>query len=159
MLFSMLVSPLPPSLLDTYSLSTLSLGCNALCMVISFLVLWSISLSFSLVHFKNGPEYLPRGQSRYLSFWQSYYDRVLSRVIFWFFWDTLFKIFLSFPLVWCCQLPLSPSIPRFPFLRLLLLKVFHTGVSWWSFTVVWITASFLRSPGLFSVFWPISTML
>ena len=34
----MLASPLPPSFLDTYSLSTSSLGCNALCMVISFLV-------------------------------------------------------------------------------------------------------------------------
>ena len=29
-------------------------------MVISFLVIWSICLSSSLVHFKNGPEYLKR---------------------------------------------------------------------------------------------------
>ena len=29
-----------------------------ICIVISFLVLWSICLSSSLVHFKNGPEYL-----------------------------------------------------------------------------------------------------
>ena len=56
----MLVSPLPPSFLDTYYLSTSSLGCNALCMVISFLVLSSICLS-SRVHFKKGPEYLTRG--------------------------------------------------------------------------------------------------
>ena len=47
----MLASLLPPSFLDTYSLSTLSLGCNAFCMVISILVLWSICLSSSLVHF------------------------------------------------------------------------------------------------------------
>ena len=33
-----------------------------------------------------------------------------------------------------------------------LLRVFHTSVSWWSFSGVWITASFLRFPGLFSVF-------
>ena len=33
---SMLASPLPHSFLDTYSLSTSSLGCNALCMVISY---------------------------------------------------------------------------------------------------------------------------
>ena len=39
MLSSMLASRLPPSFLDTYSLSTSSLGCNALCMVIIFLVL------------------------------------------------------------------------------------------------------------------------
>ena len=56
----MLTSPLPPSFLDTYSLSMSSLGCNALCMGISFLVLWSICLSSSLVHFKKGPEYLTR---------------------------------------------------------------------------------------------------
>ena len=44
----------------TYSLSTSSQGCKALCMVISFLVLWSICMSSSLVHFKNGLEYLTR---------------------------------------------------------------------------------------------------
>ena len=44
---SMQASPLRPSLLDTYILSTSSLGCNSLCMVISFLVLWSICLSSS----------------------------------------------------------------------------------------------------------------
>ena len=36
---------------------------------------------------------------------------------------------------------------------------FHTTFSWWAFTGVFVTASLLRSPGLFSVFWPISTML
>ena len=36
-LSSVLTSPLPPSFLDTYSLSTLSLRFNALCMVIIFL--------------------------------------------------------------------------------------------------------------------------
>ena len=37
--------------------------CNALCMDISF-VLWSTCLSSSLVHFKNGPEYLMRGTAQ-----------------------------------------------------------------------------------------------
>ena len=50
----MLASPLPPPFLETYSLSTSSLGCNALCIVISFLALWSICLSSYLVHFKKG---------------------------------------------------------------------------------------------------------
>ena len=59
-LSSMLVSSLPHSFLDTYSLSMWSLGCNALCMVISFLVLWSICLSSSLVHFRKCPELLFR---------------------------------------------------------------------------------------------------
>ena len=59
---SMLASPLPPSFLDTYSLSTSSLGCNALCMVISFLVL--LSICSSLVHLRKGPEYLTRGTAQ-----------------------------------------------------------------------------------------------
>ena len=36
----------------------------------------------------------------------------------------------------------------------LLIRVFNINVSWWSFTGVWATASLLKSPGLFSVFWP-----
>ena len=55
----MLANPLPLSLLDPYSLSTSSLGCYAFCIVINFLVLWSICLSSSLVDFKNGPEESP----------------------------------------------------------------------------------------------------
>ena len=63
---SMLAVPLPPSFLGTYSLSTSSLGGNALCMVISFLVLWSICLSSSLVHLRKGPEYLTKGTAQVL---------------------------------------------------------------------------------------------
>ena len=44
-------------------------------------------------------------------------------------------------------------------LLLLLIRVFHISVSWWSFTGVWVAASLLKSPGLFSVFWPFSIML
>ena len=39
------------------------------------------------------------------------------------------------------------------------LRVFQISVSWWFSTGVWVTASLLKSPGLFTVFWPISTML
>ena len=53
-LSSMLANPLPLSFLDTYCMSTSSLWCSALCMVISFLVLWSICLSSSPVHFRKG---------------------------------------------------------------------------------------------------------
>ena len=38
-------------------------------------------------------------------------------------------------------------------------RVFHISISWWFFTGVWVTASLLKSPGLVSVFWPISIML
>ena len=38
-----------------------------------------------------------------------------------------------------------------------LIRAFHICVSRWFFTGVKVTASFLKSPGLFSVFWPFST--
>ena len=38
-------------------------------------------------------------------------------------------------------------------------RVFHISFIWSSFTRVWVAASFLKSPGLFSVFWPFSVML
>ena len=38
------------------------------------------------------------------------------------------------------------------------MRDFHTSGSWWSFTGVLVTAS-LKSPGLFSAFWPILKML
>ena len=41
----------------------------------------------------------------------------------------------------------------------LLIRVFHISVSRLSFTEVWVTASLLKSPGLFSVFWPFSIMV
>ena len=56
----------------------------------------------------------------------------------------------------------------FPFIHLLLLSLlllfhstrdFHSRVSWWSFTGVWVTASLLISPGLFWEFNPILTTL
>ena len=46
----MLATPLPPFLLGTYSLPTSFLGCKALCIILSFLVLWFMCWSFSLVH-------------------------------------------------------------------------------------------------------------
>ena len=40
-----------------------------------------------------------------------------------------------------------------------LIRAFHISVSRWFFTGVWVTASLLKSPGLFPVFWPFSIML
>ena len=40
-----------------------------------------------------------------------------------------------------------------------LIRAFHISVSRWFFPGVWVTASLLKSPGLFSVFWPFSIML
>ena len=47
----------PPPFIDTYSQSTSSPGCKVPCIVISFLVLLSICLNSSLVHYKNGTGY------------------------------------------------------------------------------------------------------
>ena len=46
---------------STYSLSMSSLGCKILWIVITFLAQWFIWLSSTFVRFKNGPEYLARG--------------------------------------------------------------------------------------------------
>ena len=38
-------------------------------------------------------------------------------------------------------------------------RVFHISISWWFSTGVWETKSLLKSPGVFSVFWPFLIML
>ena len=137
-------------------------------MVISFPVLWSICLSSSRVHLKNGPEY------QYLFFSWGFWWRFLSRVVFAFSWDILFGSCLSFALVWWCQPPRCHSIWRFHFHRAFLFFwdyyyyyyyyyyfpfiSFYTSFSWRNFTWFWVTAILLVSPGLFSVFRPISIM-
>ena len=116
-LFSVLANPLPPSFLDTCSPSTSSPGCNALCMVISFLVLWSICLSSSLVHFRKGPEYLTRGivqvfvpliRFRQESFFSSIF-LVLLRYSFWIlsFISTFIIIIIIASFSHHCQLMVS----------------------------------------------------
>ena len=97
----------------TLTLSTLSLGCNVLCMVISFLVFWFICL-YSLVHFKYCPEYLTRKTAQVFI--------PLKRFVHNSFATSNFRFlpkyfFLSSPLFWWCQFAMSPSICRFPFLQ------------------------------------------
>ena len=41
--------------------------------------------------------------------------------------------------------------------RLFFSRVFHNCVRWWFSTGVWVTASLLKSSGVFSVFWTVST--
>ena len=78
-------------------------------------------------------------------------------------------------LFWATNWRDSVSLLSFPFLatnpsshlrcHLLLsllyhfLRVFHITINWWSFAGVWATASLIKSPGHFSVFWPTLTML
>ena len=58
--FPILASSLPP-FYGIFNPLTPSLGCNTFCIDITFLVLWFISLSSSLVLHKTGPEYLMKG--------------------------------------------------------------------------------------------------
>ena len=112
----MLASPLPPSF---HSLSTSSLGCNAECMVISFLLNWSICLSSSLVHFKKSPEYLTRTTVQLFILLINFCYIVLSRVAFWFSWNILshFFSFLS-----TCLMVSASMLPKY------LLVSFFTSV-------------------------------
>ena len=41
---------------------------------------------------------------------------------------------------------------------IVILRVFHISINWCFLTGVWVIASLLKYPGLFSVFWPILTM-
>ena len=51
------------------------------------------------------------------------------------------------------------KIPTFYNYYFYYLRVFHTSLSWWFSSGVRVKASLLKSPGHFSVFWPISIML
>ena len=109
------------------SLSTSSLECSVLCMVISFLVLWSICLSSI-----SGP--LPKG-SRISNVGHGpgiySFDKVspsgFCRVVFWFC-NILIKFCLYFPLVWWRQPPRCKSICRFRFLSVLILSWFVSSI-------------------------------
>ena len=109
-MFSMLVSPLLSSFLDTFNLSKSSLGYNALCTIISFLILWSICLSSSLVHFKKGPEYLTRDTAQVfiplirfrLDSFVSSSVLVLLRYLFWIF-----------PFISTCLMVSASKMPKY----------------------------------------------
>ena len=142
----MQASPLPPSFLDTYCQSTSSQGCNALCIIISFLVLWSICLSSSRVYLRKGPEYLTRGTAQVfiplmrfllLSFVSSSF-LVLLRYSFWIFSFISACLIVRFLhqqklIVFTCSLSdiNSPQVSR---TLLSILAVLNNAVVWMVFT-------------------------
>ena len=71
---------------------------DALWIVINFFVVWSIYLSSSRVHFKNGPEYLIRGTAQI---------------------STKYLLYSSFSLIWLCLLPIFSNTGSFLFLQTL----------------------------------------
>ena len=113
-LSSILVRPLPPVFLISIVRQHYLWDENALCIVISFLVL--VHLSSSRVYFNNDPKYPTRVTAQLsiplIRFLQ--YDFV--SICFLVLLRYHFLILLS-PLVWWCQLPIFPSICWFPFLR------------------------------------------
>ena len=96
--------------LDTYSLSMPSLRCKALCIIIKFLVLWSIYQSSSLVHLKNSPDYLTRRTALVLISLVRFLLQSLVLRSFLIHLRYSFVIFLSF-------LQIFPSICNFPSLQ------------------------------------------
>ena len=120
-----------------------SLRCKALCILIKFLILWSISLNLSFVYFKNGPKYITREPTRCSSLWWDFYCRVVFWEVFSFVWSILFIFFLSSLFVWWCPLPCEFFPP-------VLNDVFSTWTS--------ITTSLPNSPGPSWVFLLILTI-
>ena len=152
--------------LDTYSLSKSSLRCNALCIVISFLVLWSICLSSSLVHFREGPKYLTRGTAQiFIPLLRLLLDSFVSRSCLFLLIYSFFFFFFGFHLHLFDGVSLQDAqvfvgflfSERFIIIIIIIIcsfRVFHISISWWFFTGIWVWASLLESPRLFSVFWP-----
>ena len=141
---SKLASPLLPSFRNTNILSPSSLRCRSFCIVMGFLVLWSICLSSSLVHFKNGPEHLTIRRAwafipliRFLQY---------SLVSLSFLILLRYSVFLIFPWIFTNYYYYYYYLLLLLLLLLLLfhsLLVFHTSFNWRSFAGVWVTASLL----------------
>ena len=111
----MLANPLPPSFLDTYSLSTLSLESKVLHMVISFLVFWPICLTSSLVYFKNGPEYFTKGTAPIFILLLRFLRFCLVSSSFLFLLRYSFLIFSFISTYLRCLLPISQVFVDFLF--------------------------------------------
>ena len=63
-----------------------------------------------------------------------------------------------FPIVMSSLIFLLWKLASSAFIIIIIIRVFHIIISWRTFTGVWMIVSLLQSPGLFSVFWPISIM-
>ena len=142
--------------------------------------LWPMTISFpgleDISMLKKPSFYLSIYLSIYLSTYLSIYLSLFNSIFFFIYVSArLFIIYLSTSVIYiylwssaCSYLSIYLSICL---LRTIIIiscsssssscscsRVFRTRISWWSFTGVWVTASLLKPPGLFSVFWPILTM-
>ena len=93
-------NPQLPCFLDPMS----SLGYKTLCIVISFRVLSSIYLRSSLVHFKNGTEYLTRVTTlAFISLLRFLLQRLVKKGFL------VLLCYFFIPSVWWCPLPTFPN--------------------------------------------------
>ena len=132
---------IPPSFLDTCSLFMWSLGWNALCIVINFLILWSTSLtSPPPVHFKNAPGYFIRGLYRCLCLGLDLSNKAWIREAFFVFIRYYFLIVsfisaslvvIAFNILKYLQFSFSPSDLDFVVLFLYLNLFSHSSLSAW----------------------------
>ena len=139
------------------SLSTSSLGCNTLCIVISFLVLWSIFLSSSLVYLRKGPSIYSFDEVPAGEFWLELFS--CSPEIFFLNLVLHFHMFDGVSLQGTQVFVGFIFSERYYYYYFSLVRAFYISVSRWFFTGVWVTANLLKSPRLFLVFWPFSVML
>ena len=92
--FSILVSPLPPSCLETLNMPVSSLRCKVLCIVICFLDLWSLSLWISFLSILRMVQSIFQGRLLTCLFlWWDFCCKPWFWEVFSFFWDTLFFFF------------------------------------------------------------------
>ena len=103
-----------PSLFTLHTQSlTSSLGCKDLCVIMRFLVLWSMRWSTSLLHFINGLKLFTRWTAQIFIPFKIFllYNLVSSSYLV--LVRHSFIIFLSYLLVWWCPIPIFPSIYKF----------------------------------------------
>ena len=102
--------------LDTYSLSTSFLGCMAFCILLSFLVLWSVCWSSSFFHFKNDSGHLTRRKAQvFIPLMRILLQILVSRSFL--VRQGLFFIFHFISTCLMVSLPIFASTYDFPFLR------------------------------------------
>ena len=111
----------------------------------SFMVLWSVCLSSSLVHFKNGPEYLTRGDSPGIYPFDEICYIVWFPVVYSFSGDTLFNFFFHLHLFDGVHFQFSLVFLSFLFSK-------HTDFSWFGSSIPFVMCRFpllIISKGIF----------
>ena len=106
------------------------LRCNALCFVMNFLVLWSISSTSSLVHLMNHPEHLTMWTAHVFTLWWEFSHIVWFRVVLLLSWRILLYFFF--------HLRMFDGV-RFQFRKYL---YFSFPRGFWFFFLIWLFYSF-----------------